>query len=120
MTAPLSQDLRQRIVRTVDAGSSIRQVAKRFDVSASAAIKLMQRVRRTGSAEPAKIGGYRRPLLAAHVDELREIVASKAGLTLCELKAALAEQGIDVKALSTLADMLYRLGLSHHKSAAGG
>src|SRR3712207_2697767 len=116
MTAPLSQDLRQRIVRAVSQGSSIRQAAKRFEVSASAAIKLMQRVRQTGRTAPAKIGGYRRPLLEAHVDELRAIVASKAGITLREIKAALAARGIEVKALSTIADMLHRLSLSHKKA----
>jgi transposase len=42
MTAPLSQDLRERIVRAVEGGSPIRQAARRFAVSASAAIKLMQ------------------------------------------------------------------------------
>ena len=117
MTAPLSQDLRQRIVRAVDAGSSIRQAAKRFDVSASAAIKLMRRVRETGRTEPAKIGGYRRPLLEKHTAALRAIVAGKAGITLREIKAALAARGVEVKALSTIADMLHRLGLSHKKSA---
>ncbi len=119
MTAPLSQDLRQRIVRAVDAGSSIRKAAERFEVSPSAAIKLMQRVRQTGSTEPAKIGGYRRLLLEAHVDELRAIVAGKAGITLREIKAALAARGIEVRALSTIADMLHRLDLSHKKSAQG-
>ena len=116
MTAPLSQDLRQRIVRAVTQGSSIRQAAKRFEVSASAAIKLMQRVRQTGSTEPAKIGGYRRALLEAHIDELRAIVAGKAGITLREIRAALAARGIEVKALWTIADMLHRLGLSHKKA----
>ena len=53
MTAPLSQDLRQRIVRAVTQGCSIRQAAKRFEVSASAAINLVQRVRQTGSTAPA-------------------------------------------------------------------
>jgi transposase len=119
MTTPLSQDLRQRIVRAVEAGSSRRQAAERFEVSPSAAIKLMRRVRETGSTEPAKIGGYRRPLLEAHADDLRAIVSSKAGITLREIKAALAAHGIEVKALSTIADMLHRLGLSHKKSAEG-
>jgi transposase len=81
MTAPLSQDLRQRIVRAVEGGNSIRQVAERFAVSPSAAVKLMQRVRRTGSTAPAKIGGHRRPLLEAHADKVRAIVAAKAGIT---------------------------------------
>lgn len=118
MTTPLSQDLRQRIVRAVEAGSSRRQAAERFEVSPSAAIKLMRRVRKTGSTEPAKIGGYRRPLLEAHADDLRAIVSSKAGITLREIKAALAAHGIEVKALSTIADMLHRLGLSHKKTRA--
>ena len=45
MTAPLSQDLRERIVHAVEGGSTMRQAARRFAVSASAAVKLMQRVR---------------------------------------------------------------------------
>ena len=117
MTAPLSQDLRERIARSVEAGSSARAAAERFAVSASAAIKLMQRVRQTGSTAPAKIGGYRRPLLEKHADTLRALVASQPGITLRENKAALADRGIMVKALSTIADMLHRLGLSHKKRA---
>ena len=41
MTAPLSRDLRERIVGAVADGSSIRRAAERFAVSPSAAIKLM-------------------------------------------------------------------------------
>ena len=46
MPAPLSSDLRERIVRAVEKGSSIRQAALRFEVSPSAAVKLMRRVRK--------------------------------------------------------------------------
>jgi transposase len=119
MTAPLSQDLRQRIVQAVEAGSSIRQAAERFAVSASAAIKLMRRVRETGSTAPAQIGGHRRPMLEPHADLIRALVASKAGITLKQIQAALAERGSEVKALSTVADMLHRLNLSHKKSTQG-
>ena len=117
MTAALSQDLRERIVQAVEDGSTIRQAGRRFAVSASAAIKLMQRVRQTGSTAPAQIGGYRRPLLEKHADDLRAIVSSQAGMTLREIKAALAARGIVVTALSTIANMLHRLGLSHKKRA---
>ena len=41
MTAPLSLDLRQRLVASVAEGSSIRQAAGRYSVSVSAAIKLI-------------------------------------------------------------------------------
>jgi len=89
MTAPLSQDLRERIARSVEAGSSARAAAERFAVSASAAIKLMQRVHQTGSTAPAKIGGHRRPILEPHADTLRAIVSSQAGITLREIRRRL-------------------------------
>ena len=119
MTAPLSQDLRERIARSVEAGSSTRAAAERFAVSASAAIKLMQRVRQTGSPAPAKIGGHRRPILEPHAGTLRAIATSKPGITLTEMREALQARGIIVKALSTIADMLHRLGLSHKKNYGG-
>src|SRR3712207_9588399 len=115
MTAPLSQDLRERIVRAVDDGSTIRQAARRFAVSASAAIKLMQRVRETGSTAPAKIAGYRRPLLEKHAEDLRALVLGQTGITLREIKAALAGRGTAVKAPSTIAHMLPPLAPWHKK-----
>ena len=89
-------------MRAVEEGFSIRQAAARFAVSPSAAIKLMARVRATGRIEPAKIGGNRRPLLAGHDDLLRSLTEAKPGITLAELKARLAERGIEAGDLSTL------------------
>ena len=54
MTAPLSRDLRRRLVRAVETGSSAREAARRFEVSASAAIKLVRRMRKTSRADPAR------------------------------------------------------------------
>ena len=115
MALPLSQDLRARIVRAVAEGSSIRQAA-RFEVSPSSAIKLMSRVRTTGSTAPAKIGGYRRPLLDGHKALLRELTSAKPGITLLEIKGALAERGIKAGHISNIWTTLRRLGLSHKKS----
>ena len=117
MTAPLSQDLRARIARLVSDGVSARAAAERFQVSPSAAIKLMQRVRKTGSTAPGKIGGHRRPLLAPHAETLKTIATARRGVTLKEMRQQLRELGIEVKALSTISDMLHRLGLSHKKRA---
>ena len=119
MTAPLSADLRERLVRAVEAGSSARAAARRFAVSPSAAIKLLRRVRATGSVLPAKIGGCRRPLLAGHEELLRELTAAKPGITLAELRTALAERGIAVGSLTTVWSTLRRLGLRHKKDAEG-
>src|SRR5919199_4741339 len=107
MTAPLSQDLRERIAHAVAQGSSIRKAAKRFEVSPSAAIKLMHRVRLTGSTAPAQIGGHRRPILQAHIGLVRSLVRSQPHVTLAELQAALHERGILVRALSTISLMLH-------------
>jgi len=49
-------DLRTRLVAAVNAGWSCRAAAERFNVSASCAIKLLARVRRTGSAVPGRRG----------------------------------------------------------------
>jgi transposase len=117
MTAPLSLDLRERIACFVAEGGSARAAAERFAVSPSAAIKLMQRVRETGSTAPAKIGGHRRPILEPHAETLRALATARSGVTLKEMREALQVRGVEVRALSTIADMLHRLGLSHKKRA---
>jgi transposase len=116
MAAPLSQDLRRRLVGAVERGISAREAARRFEVSASAAIKLVRRVRETGSAAPTKAGGRRKPLLAGHEGLLRELTAAKPGITLAEVQAALAERGIRAGSLTTIWSTLRRLGLRHKKS----
>ena len=110
MTAPLLEDLRRRLVRAVERWSSRRQAAARFEVSASAAIKLVRRVRETGSTAPAKIGGYRKPVLAGHEGLLRELTEAKPGITLAELQGAwsngarqgVAERDLDLAAQARL------------------
>ena len=116
MSAPLSADLRRRLVRAVEAGSSAREAARRFEVSASAAIKLVRRVRETGSVAPARTGGYRKPLLDGYDDLLRELTAAKPGITLAEIQAALTERGIRAGSLTTIWATLRRLDLRHKKS----
>jgi transposase len=116
MPAPMSLDLRQRIVRAVDGGSSIREAARRFAVSPSAAIKLMQRVGRTGSAAPARYGGHRRPLLAPYETDLRGLIEASPDITLAELQAELERRFGIVAGLTTIHNTLRRLGLRHKKS----
>lgn len=117
MAAPLSQDLRCRLVRAVEQGRSAREAARRFAVSESAAIKLVRRVRETGSTAPARIGGYRKPLLAGHEELLRGLTSSKPGITLAEIQSALVSRGIEAGCLTTIWSTLRRLDLSHKKRA---
>ncbi|MPR12644.1 IS630 family transposase [Microvirga tunisiensis] len=116
MTTPLSQDLRRRIVRAVEKGSSIRQAAARDEVSPSAAVKLIRRVRETGLVTPERIGGHRRPVLEPYQDLLRSLVEAKSGITLSEIQAELRIRGIEVQALSTIHLMLKRMDLTQKKT----
>jgi transposase len=57
MDKPRSLDLREGVIGFVEGGGSRQEVAGHFGVSASRAIKLMDRWDRTGSAAPGKRGG---------------------------------------------------------------
>ena len=116
MPAPLSMDLRQRIVRAVASGSSIREAARRFAVSPSTAIKLMQRVRATGSAAPARFGGHRRPVLAPHERDLRGLVEASPTPRWPSSRASWSGARASRSGLSTMHNALRRLGLRHKKS----
>lgn len=116
MTTPLSQDLRRRLVRAIEEGGSARAAAGRFEVSPSAAIKLMRRLRETGSTEPGRIGGYRKPLLAGHEALLGDLTRTRKGITLAEIREELVKRGIAPVSLTTIWSTLRRLGLSHKKS----
>jgi putative transposase len=116
MAAPLSQDLRRRLVGAVERGVSAREAARRFEVSASAAVKLVRRVRETGSSAPVRIGGYRKPLLADHKDVLRELTTAKPGITPAEIGAELTGRGIRAGSLTTIWATLRRLELRQKES----
>jgi transposase len=116
MAAPMSLDLRLRIVRTVERGSSIRAAARRFAASPSAAIELMQGVGTTGSAAPARYGGHRRPLLEPYEADLTRLVEARPDLTRAALQAALQRRCGIVAGLPTIHDARRRIGLRHKKS----
>jgi len=120
MPAPLSRDLRDRIVRAVEGGSSIRQAALRFAVSPSAAVKLMRRVRASGSPAPARFGGHRRPMLEPHEALVRSMLEAKSDISLVEIQAELRRHGVVVGATSTIGRWLRRAGLTHKKEPESG
>ena len=96
MTAPLSNDLRERVVKAMAAGESSRSVAARFGVAISSAIKWAQRYRATGSVAPDKMGGYRKHILEPHRAFIAERIKQTPHITLHELKAELAARGVIV------------------------
>ena len=112
-----SLDLRYRLVACVESGMSCRATARRFAVSASSVVKLMQKWVSTGCLEPAAVGGHRRRKLADHVDWLHEVMATEPDITLTELRSRLCDEGLEVS-LQTINDTLQYLGYSFKKNSA--
>jgi transposase len=96
MTRPYSVDLRGRVVRAVEAGLSRRAAARRFEVSVSFVIKLVQRWRREGTVEPERYGGWKRPILAGHAERVHAVLRGEPDLTIAELRSRLAAEAIHV------------------------
>jgi transposase len=117
MAKPLDNDLRARVLAAVEAGMSCRAAAARFEVSESAAIKLMQRYRATGSLEPGQMGGHRPLKLAAWRDWLMKRIGEKPDITTRELADELAERGMTVSHVSVW-NLLQREDQSHKKNRA--
>lgn len=94
MTAPLSNDLRLRVVRAIEAGLSRRAAAAKFDVSIASAVRWRQRYKRTGRVEPDLIGGDRHSHRAeAHAAKVLGWIEAERDLTLVEIAARLAKGG---------------------------
>jgi transposase len=115
-----SADLRERLVREVEAGESRRGAAERFDVAPSTAVRLYARYQKTGSIDPKKQG---RPpgsgKLGPHRDFILEHVKRTPDITMPELAALLeADRGVKVDP-STISKFLCAAGYTYKKSAAG-
>ena len=92
-----SDDLRDRVLEAVAAGSSRRAAAGRFSVSVSSAIRWRARAASEGNAKPRKQG---RPAgkgpLAERLDYLITAVEGTPDITMTELAARLhAEKGMN-------------------------
>src|SRR5215831_2683479 len=62
MPKPYSDDLRERVIEAVVAGASRREAAESFSLSASSAVRWLQRWYNTGNARAKLSGGSTSPL----------------------------------------------------------
>ena len=110
---PYSQDLRQRIVDTIQRGDgTIRQVAERFLVSISFVTRLLQLYRSTGSVEPRPHGGGNPAVLTPEdLRRLRELIRQRPDATLEECRTHLGASC----SLMTISRALSQLGLPRKK-----
>lgn len=93
MPKPCSLDLRIRLLDAVIAGASRREAADCFDVSASSAVKWLQRWEETGSIAARPTGGSISPL-EEHADWLLALISQQSDLTLDEIVAAMRKRRI--------------------------
>src|SRR4051794_21565431 len=109
----ISEDLRKRILETVERGDgSLRQIARRFLVSVSFITGLLQLHRSTGSLEPRPHGGGNPAVLGPEdLQQLRKLVRKQPDATLEELRQRL---GVSCS-LMTISRALRKLGLPRKK-----
>jgi putative transposase len=108
-------DLRERAIARLEAGESVRAVARALSVSPSSVVKWWGRYRRTGSVAPGKVGGHVPPKIAgAQRDWLVERTRS-APFT---LRGLVAERGLTVD-YRTVWKFAHAEGLSFKKNSAG-
>lgn len=121
MTKPLSNDLRERLVLSVDGGLSRRSAAQRFGVAPSTAIKWVDRWHRTGNIGARPRGGDQRShRIEAHAEEILALIEQIPDITLGELVDHLHEaHGLTV-AQSTVWRLLDRHGMTFKKNRARG
>lgn len=117
MTAPLSKDLRDRLIAAVEGGQSRREAAKRFGIAPSTAIKWMERWRREGHAKPRPMGGDRHShRMEAHAAEILAMVEATPDITLAEIAAHLDQAHGMKPSRSSVWRLLDRHGLTFKKS----
>jgi transposase len=118
MPKPCSLDLRMRVLREVEAGASRREAAECAEVSASSAIKWMQRLNETGSIAAKPSGGSISPL-EAHAAVLLRLIAEQPDLTLDEIVAAMRKRRI-VGSRSAVWRFFKRHNISFKKNSVRG
>ena len=119
MPKPYSLDLRERVVRFVDAGHSRHAAAAHFGVSVSFVVILVRNYRKTKSLAPKASGGRRHSKLDPHRAFLLGRVAEKDDITMPELAAELAAAaGVQV-APASISRWLIRNGYRFKKNTAG-
>jgi transposase len=117
MSAPHSQDLRERVVAEVEAGSSRRAAARRFKVGVSSAIRWDSLKKRTGNLTPKK-GRTPRSPLEAHEGWLLELIEREKDLTLAQVVERL-DRDLGVKTSDSSVDRFYRRhGITFKKKSA--
>jgi len=93
MPKPYSQDLRQRVIESIEAGASRREAAELYGISPSVVVIWAQRWEATGSIAAKPSGGSVSPL-EDHAQFLLGLVTEQPDLTLDEVVEAMSKARI--------------------------
>ena len=118
MRGPYPGELRIRVIDFVEAGGSRREAAEQFQVSASSAIRWVQRFREDGTSEPMRRGGSTSPL-ERYSEQICVLIREHPDLTLNEITSALHKRRIP-GSRSALSRFFARHGITFKKKPAGG
>jgi transposase len=109
MAQYLSEDLRIRVIRAIEAGMSRNAAARLFGVSIASAVRWMDEYLRTGRTAPKPRGGDRRSgRIEAQADLLLQAIEGTPDVTLAELRERLITERGETFALSTIHDFYRR------------
>src|ERR1700757_111521 len=118
MHGPYPGELRTRVIDFVEGGGSRRGAAEQFEVSASSAIRWVQRFREDGTCEPMPRGGSTSPL-EKYSRQILALISAQRDLTLNELVSILRKRRISASR-SALSRFFARHGITFKKKPAGG
>ena len=115
---PYSEDVRSLVVGEVEAGASRRAAARRFKVSASSAIRWVDRHDETGSVSCEPRRARSRSPLEPHTAWLLELVGREPDLTLAEIEERLLKDRRVRTTDSSIDRFFRRHKISFKKNAA--
>jgi len=118
MAKGYSKDLRVRAVSMVETGESAREAGRVLDVSASTAIRWIERWTTTGSVEAKPGTGHTRSPLEKHRQWLLDLVAAEPDLTLEEIRARLRSEKKQKTATSSVWRFYERHAITFKKNVA--
>ena len=114
MPAPLSDDLRLRILHARERGDTIEQIEREKEVSVSAIVRLQRLFRETGRHEPRPLNNGRKPRLNQEtLQRITERIERQPDITLKEL---IEEYSLPVSEAALCKTINNKLGLVRKKN----
>lgn len=114
-----SSDLRAKIIKRREGGSSAAQVASDFQIHKRTVERYWRRYQEKGVAYCKQRGGYRRSILEEHRPKVVALLEAQPDMTLLQLQHKLSKDCGVRLGISSLWRQLNKMGYSFKKNATG-